>query len=185
MSKLILWNLITLDGFFEGAESWALDWLGYVWGAELEQFSLEQLRGAAALVFGRVTYEGMAAHWQSATGEVARFMNDLPKIVFSRTLDCAAWNNTKLVKSDAAVEVMALKGQCDGDIFVFGSADLSTTLMEQGLFDEVRVAVVPLVLGHGKPLFGRGLSRLRFTLLEARRLSSGCVILRYRPGSVE
>ena len=89
MSKLIMWNLMTLDGFFEGAKSWDLDFHQLVWGDELEHLSIEQLRSADRLLFGRVTYEGMAAYWQTATGEVADFMNSLPKVVVSRTLERA------------------------------------------------------------------------------------------------
>jgi dihydrofolate reductase len=181
MSKLIMWNLLTLDGFFEGAASWDLDFHRDVWGDELERFSIEQLRTADMLLFGRVTYEGMAAYWQSAQGEVADFMNSLPKVVFSWTLERAEWKNTKLVRGDAASGVRELKRQGEGNIFVFGSADLSRTLMEQGLFDEYRLGLVPVVLGSGKPLFGRKPSRLGMKLLEARALSSGCVILRYEP----
>jgi dihydrofolate reductase len=181
MSKLIMWNLLTLDGFFEGAASWDLDFHKCVWGDELELFSVEQLRTANTLLFGRVTYEGMAAYWQSAQGEDADLMNSLPKVVVSRTLDRAEWNNTKLIKGDAASEVLELKRQGQGNMFVFGSADLSRTLMEQGLFDEYRLGLVPVVLGSGKQLFGRSLSRLGLKLLEARALSSGCVILRYEP----
>jgi len=176
-----MWNLITLDGFFDGAQNWALDWHQYVCGEELEQFAIEQLRSAGMLLFGRVTYEGMAAYWQSAQGEVAVFMNNLPKVVFSRTLDRAEWKNTKLVKDDAASAVRELKRQSEKNMFVFGSAGLSTTLMEHGLFDEYRLALVPVVLGTGKPLFARDPNRLRMNLLEARPFSSGCVLLRYQP----
>jgi len=176
-----MWNLITLDGFFDGVESWALDWHKYVWDDELEGFSVEQLRSAGMLLFGRVTYEGMAAYWQSAQGEVANFMNSLPKVVFSRTLDRADWKNTKLVNGDAASEVLELKRQGERNMFVFGSGGLSTTLIERGLFDEYRLGLVPVVLGSGKPLFGRNLSQLGLKLLEARPLSSGCVVLRYEP----
>jgi dihydrofolate reductase len=183
MSKLIMWNLMTLDGYFEGVEHWALDWHQYVLGDEFERFALEQLRSAEMLLFGRVTYEGMAAHWQSAQGEVANFMNSLPKVVVSRTLDRVDWRNTKLIKADVASQVGELKRQSEKDIFVFGSADLSATLIEQGLFDEYRIAIVPVVLGSGKQLFGRNLNRLRLKLIEARPLASGCVILRYEPHS--
>jgi dihydrofolate reductase len=181
MSRLIMWNLLTLDGFFEGAKSWELDWHQYVWGEELEQLSIEQLRSADRLLFGRVTYEGMAAHWQTAQGEVADLMNNLPKVVFSRTLERPQWANTRLVKDNAVAEVLELKRQGEKNMFVFGSAGLCATLMNHGLFDEYRLALTPAVLGIGKPLFGRGLSRLRLKLLEARPLSSGCVILRYEP----
>jgi dihydrofolate reductase len=127
----------------------------------------------------------MAAYWQPARGEVAGFMNGLPKVVFSRTLDKAEWNNTTLVKGDAAAEVRELKRQGDKNIFVFGSAALSSTLMEQGLFDEYRIGLVPVVLGKGQTLFGRNLSRRRMNLVEARPLSSGCIILRYEPRAEE
>jgi dihydrofolate reductase len=180
MRKLMMWNLISLDGFFEGTGSWTLDWLHEIWSEDQQRFSLEQLRPADMLLFGRVTYEGMAAYWQSAQGEVADFMNSLPKVVFSRTLDRAEWNNTKLAKDDVASSVRELKRQGDGNMFVFGSAALCTTLMEQGLFDEYRIGVVPIVLGSGKPLFGRNL-RLKLKLLEARPFGSGCVVLRYEP----
>jgi dihydrofolate reductase len=181
MRRLIMWNLLTLDGFFEGAASWDLDFHRDVWDEELKRFSIEQLRTADLLLFGRVTYEGMAAYWQSAKGEDADLMNNLPKVVFSWTLDRAEWKNTKLVRGDAASEVLELKRHGDGNIFVFGSADMSRTLMKQGLFDEYRLALVPVLLGSGKPLFGRNSNRLGMKLLEARALSSGCMILRFEP----
>jgi dihydrofolate reductase len=120
MSRLIMWNLVTLDGFFEGAASWDLDFHRDALGDELERFSIEQLRTADMLLFGRVTYEGMAAYWQSAQGEVADFMNSLPKVVFSWTLDRAEWKNTKLVRGDAASEVRELKRQGEGNMFGLG-----------------------------------------------------------------
>jgi len=97
MTKLIMWNLISLDGFFEGAKNWDLDFHQSVWGDELESLSLEQLRSADGPLFGRITYEGMAAYWQTATGEIADFMNRLPKVVVSRTLERPNWTNTRLI----------------------------------------------------------------------------------------
>ena len=181
MSKLIMWNLLTLDGYFEGAKSWELDWHEYVWGEELERLSIEQLHSADRLLFGRVTYEGMAAYWSTEKGEVADLMNTIPKVVFSRTISKPGWANTTLVKENAAAAVRDLKQQGDRNMFVFGSANLSAALMKDNLFDEYRLAIVPVVLGNGKPLFGGGLNRQRFKLLEARPLTSGCVILRYEP----
>jgi dihydrofolate reductase len=108
-------------------------------------------------------------------------MNRLPKVVFSRTLNRAEWKNTKLVKGDVASEVRELKRQGERNIFVFGSGNLSATLIEHGLFDEYSLAFVPVVLASGKPLFARSPSRLRLRLLEERTLSSECVILRYEP----
>ena len=181
MSKLIMWNLLSVDGYFEGGKSWELDWHPYIWGDELERFSLEQLRTAERLLFGRVTYEGMAAYWQAVTGEDAGFMNRLPKVVFSRTLKRAEWANTRLVEGDPIAEIEELKRQGDGNMFVFGSATLSATLTEHGLFDEYRLGVAPVLLGRGRALFEPSSSRLRLQLLEARSLSNGGIILRYEP----
>jgi len=176
-----MWNLITLDGYFEGEKSWDLPWHEKVWGEELEQLSLEQLGSSDMLVFGRVTYEGMAAYWQAAKGAVADYMNSLPKVVCSRTLTAAGWNNTILVKDNVAEEIAKLKQQGNGNMFVFGSANLSQTLMNEGLFDEYRLGIAPVIHGKGRPLFSGGLKPQELQLLEARPLSTGCVILRYLP----
>jgi dihydrofolate reductase len=132
-------------------------------------------------LFGRVTYEGMANYWPSAQGQVADFMNGIPKVVFSRTLEKAEWNNTRLVKAHAEEEVARLKQQPGQDMFIFGSADLSATLMQHGLIDEYRLGVTPVVLGGGNPLFKPSPQQMKMKLLEARALKSGCVILRYEP----
>ncbi len=184
MSRLVMWNLITLDGYFEGPKPWDLAFHNTVWGEELERFSIEQLQGADRLVFGRRTYEGMAAYWQTAEGDegdVAGFMNGLPKVVCSRTLQRADWRNTTLVKGDAAAAVAELKQHGKGESLVFGSADLSATLIAHGLFDEYRICVAPVILGSGTALFGRGLEMKTLTLLESRTLTNGAVILRYEP----
>ncbi len=181
MRKLIMWNLITLDGFFEGAKKWDLDWHTEVWNEELERFSLEQLHSADMLLFGRTTYEGMASYWRAAKGEIADFMNNLPKVVFSRTLTIADWANTTLIHDRAGPEVLKLKQQGDGNMFVFGSGNLSATFIREGLFDEYRILVTPVILGTGNPLFGHGLSRRTLRLLETRPMGSGGVLLRYAP----
>jgi dihydrofolate reductase len=181
MTKLIMWNLLTLDGFFEGPKSWDLDFHQSVWGDELERLSLEQLGSADGLLFGRITYEGMAAYWQTAKGEIADLMNRLPKVVVSRTLERADWPNTRLIKDNVIAEIQKLKQQGNGNTLVFGSANLSATLMEQALFDEYRLAITPVLLGRGKPLFRPSSDRLNLKLLDSRTLSNGCVILRYEP----
>lgn len=185
MRKLIMWNLITLDGYFEGPKSWDLDWHEYVWGDELERLSIEQAKSIGMLLFGRVTYEGMAAYWRTATGEIADFMNGVPKVVFSTTLAEADWNNTRLVKANARAEVVALKEAPGKDLYIFGSAELSAGLMREGLIDEYRLCLAPLVLGAGNPLFKASPSHLRMKLLEARPLASGAVILRYEPQAAQ
>ena len=181
MRKLIMWNLVTLDGFFEGPKSWELDWHDTVWGEEMEQYAIEQSKSTGALLFGRVTYEGMASYWPSQKGDIADFMNTIPKVVFSRTLKKADWNNTKLVKENVVEEVVKLKKEPGKTLFVFGSADLSSTLLKHGLFDELDLAVTPVLLGHGNPLFKTSPDRIKMKLLEAKPLKSGGVILRYQP----
>lgn len=176
-----MWNLITLDGFFEGAKKWDLDWHNEVWDEELESISLQQLRSADLLIFGGTTYEGMAAYWRTAKGEVADFMNNLPKVAISTTLKTADWKNSTLVNNDAVSFVNGLKRQGDGNMFVFGSGNLSATFISENMYEEYRLLVVPVIIGIGNPLFGHGLNRHRFTLLESQTLGSGGVILRYAP----
>jgi dihydrofolate reductase len=179
MRRLVMWNLQTLDGYFEGKAPWDLDFHETAWGDELQQFSLEQAREVGTLLYGRATYEAMAAHWATATGPIADFMNDVPKVVFSRTLDAATWKNARLVRRDAADEVEELKRGEGKDLFVFGSAKLCDSLMRRGLFDELRICVAPVVLGTGVPLFKPGNPGQNLTLLQARPLDTGGVILRY------
>lgn len=183
MRQLIMWNLITLDGFFEGRNKWDLDWHEYVWGDELKRFSIEQAGSADMLLFGRVTYQGMAAHWPTAKGEVADIMNTIPKVVFSNTLESADWNNTRLVKGRAEDEVARLKKQDGRAMLVFGSADLSASLTRARLFDEYRFCIVPAVLGAGTPLFKPGAERLKMDLADTRRLATGGVMMFCRPAA--
>jgi dihydrofolate reductase len=183
VAKLIMWNLMTLDGFVEGPNR-DISWHEDVWGEELEQLSISQLAEAGGLLFGRITYQLMANHWPGATGEVADFMNALPKYVFSRTLTKSDWNNTQMFGSDAPGTVARLKRESTKDIFLFGSADLAASLTPHGLIDEFRIAVNPIILGGGTPLFKAG-ERLKLKLLDSRTLSTGVVILRYSPASTK
>jgi dihydrofolate reductase len=183
MRRVISSNIMTLDGCFEGPTKWSLDWHEIGWGEELERFSLEQGSTADLLLFGRVTYEGMAAHWQQAAGAIADFMNATAKVVFSRTLERADWNNTRLVQGDAADEVARLRREPGKDILIFGSAEIHDALMQRDLIDEYRIVLFPLVLGDGAPLFKPGRDRVRMKLLEARTLATGCQLLRYEPFS--
>ncbi|MGA8242836.1 MAG: dihydrofolate reductase family protein [Desulfobacterales bacterium] len=180
MRKLIMWNLMTLDGCFEGANH-NIDWHEDVWGDELEQLSIEQCRAAGALLFGRVTYELMANYWPSAKGEIADLMNGLPKVVASRTMEKPAWHNTQLIRENVPEEISRLKAESGKNIFIFGSAELSAGLVPHGLIDEFRICLVPTVLGGGTPLFKSSPKRLKLRLIDARPLQTGAVILRYQP----
>lgn len=182
MKNLILWNLVTVDGYFEGEKLWDLEFHQLVWGKELEDFSVEQLKTASSLVFGARTYKGMADYWTKATdeGEVTGYMNSLPKIVCSTTLETADWNNTTIVR-DAVAELSKLKEEGEGNMFVFGSGELSNSLMQANLFDEYRLCVVPVFLGKGNRLFKEGLPYQKLKLLETKPLQTGGVILFYTP----
>jgi dihydrofolate reductase len=184
MARLIMWNLMTLDGFVEG-ENHDISWHNDVWGEELERLSIEQGKAAGGgLMFGRVTYELMANHWPNAKGEVADFMNALPKFVFSRTLTRSDWNNTTVFNTDAPETVARLKRENAKDIFLFGSAELASHLIPHGLIDEFRIALNPIILGGGAPLFKPG-QKVKLKLLDSRQLTTGAVILRYVPAETK
>lgn len=179
MRKLIMWNIITLDGYFEGIQNWDLSFHNLVWGPELERLSIEQLHSADYLIFGRVTYEGMANYWSKENGEIAELMNRIPKLVFSKSLKSVEWNNSTLVKEDASAEIIKLKEQGGKNIYVFGSANLSETFINDNLFDEYRIGVAPVILGNGRPLFRQGISCKNLTLVSTQQLMTGGVILKY------
>ena len=181
MRKLIVWNLVTLDGYFEGKQKWELDWHNVVWDPELEKFSDDQSQSVGTLIFGRATYEGMASYWSNATGKTAEFMNAVPKIVCSRSLSRAEWNNTTIISDRVPDAIGELKKQKGKDLYIFGSGNLCSSLFEAGLIDEVRLGLTPTVFGGGTPLFAPSNGGLKMTLLESRPFKSGCVILRYKP----
>jgi dihydrofolate reductase len=184
MGKLIIWNIMSLDGAFEGATPWDLSMHETVWGPELEQLSKEQLADSTMLLFGRRTYEGMAEYWQkeTETGEIADGMNNAPKAVVSSTLKSADWKNSRLLRT--IDDVATLKKDAGGkNIFVFGSAQLTSSLRQAGLIDEYRICIAPLLLGRtgGAPMFKPDDDRQRLDLIEARPITGGGVILFYQP----
>ncbi|WP_297977081.1 dihydrofolate reductase family protein [uncultured Amaricoccus sp.] len=182
MGEVVVWNLVTLDGYFEGPEPWDLGFHELAWGPELRALSEEFGRKAEALVFGRKTYEGMAAYWTTAEdeGEIKAYMNALPKLVASRTLAEAAWNNSRAT-ADIVGELRALKGRTERPVYIFGSGELVRSLLPEGVIDEIRLAVVPVILGRGRRLFGEG-ERVGLTLRSAEGLANGTVLLRYAVG---
>jgi dihydrofolate reductase len=182
MRRLVAWDLMTLDGYFEGRNPWDLGFHETVWGEELEAFSLEQGKEIGTLLFGRRTYEGMAGYWSQETGAIADMMNSIDKAVATRTLDEATWNNTRLLKGEAAEAVRALKAEEGKDVYVFGSADLLDSLLKAGLVDEYRICVAPVVLGGGNPLFKPRDQLVKMRLESARPLKTGGAILTYAVG---
>lgn len=182
MAKLILFNLITVDGYFTGPDG-DISWHNAE-NEEFGEFAVEHTRSAEAIIFGRVTYEMMAGFWPTtgvkAEPETAEIMNSIPKYVFSRTLKSADWSNTTLINEDAAEAMPALKEKHTGDLMIFGSANLAASLSRPRLIDEYRLLVNPIVLGEGVPHFPPG-ERIDLDLLDVRRFESGNVLLTYAP----
>ena len=175
-----MWNIITLDGYFEGDKKCDLSFHEIVWGPELEKISIEQLEAADYLVFGRVTYEGMAAYWKTAKGEIAEVIIKIAKLVCSRTFNSLDWNNSNLVKENISAEISKLKAQGGGDMYVFGSANLSETFINDNLFDEYRIGVAPIIAGNGRPLFQKGITPRPLTLVSSQQLATGGLIMTFK-----
>lgn len=178
-----MFNMATLDGFFAGPNG-ELDWHNV--DEEFNEFAIEQLNSAGGLVFGRVTFQMMASYWQTEAASkddpiVAGKMNAMPKIVFSRTLERADWNNTRLVKGNLSEEVSRLGREPGQDLLLLGSADLASGLTPLGLIDEYRIMVNPVVLGSGKPLFKGAQKRMDLKLIKTKKFNNGNVLLYYVP----
>jgi len=182
MRKVVVFNLLTLDGFFEGTNR-EIDWFNV--DEEFHEFAAAQLCSTDLLLFGRVTYRHMANWWpteQAITGDpaIAKRMNSIQKIVVSKTLDKAEWNNTKLIKKNIVKEILKLKQLYGEDIFIFGSGELSSFLNANGLIDEFRLLINPVALGKGNSFF-KGLNeRMDLKLLKTKTFDSGNVLLYYK-----
>ena len=182
MRKIIFQTLISIDGFFEGPHH-EIDWHNV--DQEFNEFAKDFLNSVDVLLFGRVTYQLMAGYWPTSSAKeddpiIASKMNSLAKIVFSKTLNKAEWENTRLVKDNIIEEISELKKQPGKDMAIFGSSDLALTLMRHGLIDEYRILVSPIILGDGKSLFKGVNERIKFKLIKTHTFKSGNVMLYYR-----
>ena len=184
MRKIILMMSVSLDGFFEGPNR-ELDW--HMVDDELHRHFNEELCAMGAFLNGRVTYELMAGFWPTADSdpsstepmvEFARIWRDMPKIVYSRTLERADWNTT-VVRELVVEEVIELKAQPGGDL-VLGGADLAASFTRHDLIDEYRLYLHPVVIGQGRPLFQRSDAKIDLRLAETRSFGNGVVLLRYQ-----
>jgi len=179
MRRLFWQMMMSLDGYMAGPGR-EMDW--FVTDDEFGQYVLEMGQAIDTIVFGRVTYQMMAAYWPSATSPEAPMMNDLPKVVFSRTLDAVDWKNSRLADGRVVEEIARLKQAPGKDIAMFGSADLAATFIRHGLIDEYRIFLNPVVLGRGHPLF-KDADRMKLKFLKARTFRSGNVLLYYQPAT--
>jgi dihydrofolate reductase len=184
MAKLIVFNSVSLDGYFAGSNgdlSWA-----HAQDAEWQRFVEDNAKGGGLLLFGRITYELMASYWPTppalkAFPVVAEQMNSLPKVVFSRTLDKTTWSNTTLVKGDPAAEVRRLKRGSGRDMAIMGSGSIVSQLTQEGLIDEYQIVVCPVVLGKGRTMFEGLKEKLPLKLAKTRSFRNGNILLCYQP----
>jgi dihydrofolate reductase len=183
MRKIVLFNLMTLDGYFEG-ENADISWHNV--DQEFNDFAIAQLKTADMLLFGRKTYELMAAYWPTEEGikdnpVIADFMNQIDKIVFSKSLEKAHWDHARVISEGLLDEVKKLKSIPGKDVFIFGSADLSSTLIDHDLIDEFRIMINPLILGNGTPMFQNITTKIDLQLLKTKVFGNGNVLLNYIP----
>jgi class 3 adenylate cyclase len=189
MRRIVVAEFITLDGIIEapghdehrdGRNAWALA----LTSEDMQQYAEEQLLEVDALLLGRVTYQIWAAFWPLATDVfLGERINAMPKYVVSNTLTDLSWNNSRVISGDIPAEIDKLKQSPGGDILVSGSADLVGLLLENGLIDELRLMVYPVVLGSGKRLFRSPVDTAHLRLIGSRMFDSGVVLLRYQPSS--
>jgi dihydrofolate reductase len=188
MRKLVAFHQVTLDGYFVGPNgdiSWAHKGSE---DAEWNAFVAGNAQGGGLLIFGRVTYELMASYWPTPQAiandpAVARQMNDLPKVVFSRTLGSARWSNTRLVRGDMAAAIRTAKAESGKQMAILGSGSVVSQLAQDGLIDEYQIVVNPVVLGSGRTLFDGIRRQLTLRLSKTRTFGNGKVLLCYESGA--
>lgn len=180
MRKVIVQMSLSLDGFVAPVKG-APDHRTLPEDPTLKKIKLDWIRQAGTHAMGRVTYNEMAAHWPVSTDDYAAPMNDLPKVVFSKTLDSAEWNHSRVARGDIAEEISALRREPGGDIIAYGGARFVQELSRQGLVDEYRLVINPVALGNGLPLFKDLSEPIVLELVQARTFANGAALHVYRP----
>jgi dihydrofolate reductase len=186
VGRIVVTEFVSVDGVMEdpgGSEDF--DYGGWTFqfdrGDDGNRFKLDETMQSAALLLGRTTYEGFAKAWPTRDGEFADKFNSMPKYVVSSTMGEPEWSNSTVLRGDLAQEVARLRSGIDGDIVVHGSARLVQALIDQGLVDELRLMVFPVVLGAGKRIFGATSERRPMRLVDSKVVGEGVVILVYTP----
>jgi dihydrofolate reductase len=193
MSRVVVTEFMSLDGVIEdpgGSEKsprggWSFQ---FNRGAEGDKFKLDELLASDALLLGRITYQGFASAWPTVKDEggFADKMNGMRKYVVSKTLKDAdaTWNNSKVIRGDAAEEVRRLKARPGGDLLVEGSGQLVETLTDHNLVDEYRLMVCPVILGEGRRLFPKTSDSRKLTLVSSKTAGDGVLMLIYKPAEI-
>jgi dihydrofolate reductase len=183
MRKVLLQMQMSLDGFVGTADG-NVDWAFPSFDDEFAQWGVESLWAAGVHVIGGVTGKGLAEYWPSPTEErdlpFAPPMNEIPKVVFSKTLARLDWNQTRIAKGELGEEIDALKREDGKPILVHGGASFARSLATLGLIDEYHLMVHPVVVGEGQSIFPAFERPLRLELIQARPFKSGCVLKVYR-----
>ena len=182
MRKVIVAMSMSLDGFVAPVKG-APDHRRLPEDPALKRIKLDWLRQIGAHAMGRVTYEEMAAHWPVSTDAYAAPMNDLPKVVFSKTLESADWSESRVARGDIAEEISAMKRESGGDIVAWGGASFVQALSRGGLVDEYRLVINPVALGNGLPLFKDLSAPIDLRLIEARTFETGAALHVYQPAA--
>jgi dihydrofolate reductase len=181
MGRIVITEFVSLDGVME-EPSWTF---GFDRGPEGDKFKLDELFGSDAMLLGRVTYQGFAQAWPGQSDEAgfAERMNALPKYVVSRTLGDAdaTWDNTTVLRGDVVAAVTALRDETERDILIHGSAQLVHTLIGDGLFDELRLMVFPVILGTGRRVFPDRKLGAKLALSSAAQIRDGIMLMSYKP----
>jgi len=196
--RIVMFNQVSADGFFSDLEG-RVDWA--VGDPELQRRAVAGMPNTDCMLFGRRTYQQFAAFWPHALHELnragphgedkhdpgfvamTRWLNETRKLVFSKTLDTASWQNSELERELSVPRILALKREPGKDMLIFGSGSLVSQLSEQGLIDEYRFVVSPLLLGSGKTLLGDLSRRIPLSLVAAEPFASGSVLLTYAPAA--
>jgi dihydrofolate reductase len=180
MTRVILQMGVTVDGYVAGSGGEG-DWGLPPEHPDVHAWKIASLRQVGTHIMGRVTYEQMVQHWPTATDDYAVIMNDLPKVVFSKTLSAAGWAGSRIARGDLAAEISALKSEARGEIMAHGGATFVQALSRLGLIDEYRLVILPVALGNGLPLFKDLTKPLRLNLEEAETFPDGTVVNVYQP----
>ena len=183
MRPVVLQIGITLDGFVDGAKGYE-DWGLPAEEDDVVEWKASSLREAGTHIMGRITYEDMAAVWPKSTGVYADLMNEIPKVVFSKTLTHADWPESRIAGGELAEDIDQLKREPGGVVVAHGGATFIDSLIRENLIDEYRLVIHPVVIGNGTSLFGALREPLRLDLVEARTFPSGTLIHVYRPREV-
>ena len=183
MRKVIVSEFVSLDGVFEAPDQWHFPYFNDEMGQEIGA----AMGQADAMLMGRMLYEEWSAFWPQQDSEenpIAARMNGIQKYVVSTTLEGPlGWNNSTLIGENVAEEIFRLKQQPGKDISISGSGSLVRSLLKDGLIDELRLMVHPVVVGSGKRLFEEGGEQIALELVDYRTFSTGVVYLTYRPAS--